>query len=636
MEVPNEVIWYGKNESLPEVKTLSAGSLKLTFEDGGLRKIKVGNVEVLRMIYMAVRDYNWGTILPDLRNLDIQESQDAFRIGFENIYKTGDIDFSFQVSIIGKDNQINFEIEGEALSEFRTNRVGFCVLHPIRECTGKNCEVTGPDGKKQSYSFPELISPHQPMKNIAEMRWKAEQNIEVRLSFEGDIFEMEDQRNWTDDSFKTYCRPLELPFPFVLKKGDKIHQRINLEVSGEVAAEPPTQTAYQLRYDDNMKFPLPKIGIAQAESKPSLAENEVELLRKPGFDYYDISVIFEDSWISELKSGVEEAALLGMKLGLRAYFSENFAMEIRQLSSVLEHHQDAIDSILILETQHTITSDKFVFKIIDSLRNTFPKSRIGGGTTGFFAELNRNRILSNDLDFISYSITPQVHAFDNATLIENLNGQSDTVRSATEFAGNKRIQIRPVTLKMQSNPAATSTEANKADQMDVRQMSLFGAGWTLGSIKYLTEAGAEAVTYYQTLGEKGIIQGDSSPNNPEIFHVEKGAVFPVYYVFHELLRHKTGSVIASISSHPNTFEGMVLEENGKRTFLLANYTNQQIEVGVDGISKKAKVSKLDEKSAYRAMYESEDYLTSPQCDFKFDQPITTIKMRPYAFVIINE
>jgi hypothetical protein len=119
--------------------------------------------------------------------------------------------------------------------------------------------------------------------------------------------------------------------------------------------------------------------------------------------------------------------------------------------------------------------------------------------------------LSNDLDFISYSITPQVHAFDNATLIENLNGQSDTVRSATEFAGNKRIQIRPVTLKMQSNPAATSTEANKADQMDVRQMSLFGAGWTLGSIKYLTEAGAEAVTYYQTLGEKGIIQGDSSP-----------------------------------------------------------------------------------------------------------------------------
>jgi hypothetical protein len=63
----------------------------------------------------------------------------------------------------------------------------------------------------------------------------------------------------------------------------------------------------------------------------------------------------------------------------------------------------------------------------------------------------------------------------------------------------------------------------------------------------------------------------------------------VYYVFHELLRHKKGSVISSISSHPNKFEGMVMEENGKKTFLLANYTNQQIEVRIEGISPKAKV-----------------------------------------------
>ena len=29
----------------------------------------------------------------------------------------------------------------------------------------------------------------------------------------GDVFEMEDQRNWTDASFKTYCTPLRQPFP---------------------------------------------------------------------------------------------------------------------------------------------------------------------------------------------------------------------------------------------------------------------------------------------------------------------------------------------------------------------------------------------------------------------------------------
>ena len=35
----------------------------------------------------------------------------------------------------------------------------------------------------------------------------------------GDAFEMEDQRNWADASFKTYVRPLSKPRPYVIAKG---------------------------------------------------------------------------------------------------------------------------------------------------------------------------------------------------------------------------------------------------------------------------------------------------------------------------------------------------------------------------------------------------------------------------------
>ena len=38
---------------------------------------------------------------------------------------------------------------------------------------------------------------------------------------EGDAFEMEDQRNWADASFKTYVRPLSKPRPYVIAKGRK-------------------------------------------------------------------------------------------------------------------------------------------------------------------------------------------------------------------------------------------------------------------------------------------------------------------------------------------------------------------------------------------------------------------------------
>jgi hypothetical protein len=110
----------------------------------------------------------------------------------------------------------------------------------------------------------------------------------------------------------------------------------------------------------------------------------------------------------------------------------------------------------------------------------------------------------------------------------------------------------------------------------------------------------------------------------------------MYYVFMEILKHKKGSVISSVSSHPLDFEGMVFLEDDRKAIILANFTNRQLEVRVDGIAPDASVRKLDEKNVLRAMYEHEDYLKSPGCDFKFEQPITTIKIRPYGLVFINE
>ena len=42
---------------------------------------------------------------------------------------------------------------------------------------------------------------------------------------------MEDQRNWTDASFKTYCTPLARPFPVPVQAGDRVDQRVALTVN---------------------------------------------------------------------------------------------------------------------------------------------------------------------------------------------------------------------------------------------------------------------------------------------------------------------------------------------------------------------------------------------------------------------
>ena len=40
--------------------------------------------------------------------------------------------------------------------------------------------------------------------------------VRAECRMEGDTFEMEDQRNWSDASYKTYVRPLALPWPYML------------------------------------------------------------------------------------------------------------------------------------------------------------------------------------------------------------------------------------------------------------------------------------------------------------------------------------------------------------------------------------------------------------------------------------
>jgi hypothetical protein len=53
---------------------------------------------------------------------------------------------------------------------------------------------------------------------------------------EGDAFEMEDQRNWTDASYKTYVRPLAFPWGYTLAKGSRHAQSARLSFTGRGGA----------------------------------------------------------------------------------------------------------------------------------------------------------------------------------------------------------------------------------------------------------------------------------------------------------------------------------------------------------------------------------------------------------------
>ena len=65
------VTLYGTEQEDPPARVLRAGPLSAEFENGALRYVRFGGIEVLRAIAFLVRDENWGTFAPEISDLKI-------------------------------------------------------------------------------------------------------------------------------------------------------------------------------------------------------------------------------------------------------------------------------------------------------------------------------------------------------------------------------------------------------------------------------------------------------------------------------------------------------------------------------------------------------------------------------------
>src|SRR5688500_17934358 len=149
---------------------LTAGAARALFAEGDLRYITVGDAEVVRRVYVAVRDASWGTIPPVLRDVRMEQNERGFHIEFFAEHVRAEIDFAWRGTIAGDAEEIRFEMDGEARSTFRTCRTGICVLHPITNLAGSKCVIEHVDGTTEAAQFPITIAPHQPFTDVAAIQ----------------------------------------------------------------------------------------------------------------------------------------------------------------------------------------------------------------------------------------------------------------------------------------------------------------------------------------------------------------------------------------------------------------------------------------------------------------------------------
>ncbi len=84
-------------------RPLHAGPLAFEFDEdaASIRHLRVGVYEVVRGIYGAVRDRNWDTVVPVLRDVRVDARGDACRVTFVADCVSPDVAFSWDGEITG-------------------------------------------------------------------------------------------------------------------------------------------------------------------------------------------------------------------------------------------------------------------------------------------------------------------------------------------------------------------------------------------------------------------------------------------------------------------------------------------------------------------------------------------------------
>jgi hypothetical protein len=150
------------------------------------------------------------------------------------------------------------------------------------------------------------------------------------------------------------------------------------------------------------------------------------------------------------------------------------------------------------------------------------------------------------------------------------------------------VIISPVTIQRRFNANRDNYEVFMDDKempvgVDPRQMSLFGAAWTVGSLKSLFDSDVTSITYYETVGERGLYMGENTSRWPGQFKANKRMIFPAFRIFRTLLNKGKFRVSGSYSTNPLVIDGFTVACEDSGLLFLSNMTRQRIKAMITGI-----------------------------------------------------
>ena len=485
-----------------------SGSWSLALRDDELADIAFDGRPVVRSIRAVVRDSDWDTAPLVVERVDASDATLTLHV------RSRALGSSFrgvvQAQARGRGLVVLADLESER--DFDTNRTGLVVLH-LPATSGAALRVTHSSGVVEHTALPIAISPHQPVVDITGLAW-SHAGLDVAMSFDGDVFEMEDQRNWTDASFKTYSRPLDLAFPYRVHAGEHVVQTVTIEVTTTDACTRPA-VGDHLRLVRGGAFP--EIAVAAATAPGAGPARTADAA----------AVLVElDLATANWRAALDRAASSGAPLDVRFVLTEaQTADELHAAVRALRPLPVARVTAFPPTGDARHVSDAATISVLrDALAEAGVTAAVVGGARSHFTELNREQHrLPDDLDGIVFSTTPLFHSRGTEQLIESVAIQRLVAAQAAQIALGRPVHIGPISLRPHFNDVATTSPPRPVhpdlregygpaliDAFDSRIDAPELAAWTIASAAALAVPGVATLSFFEEWGPRGIRRRDGT------------------------------------------------------------------------------------------------------------------------------
>jgi D-apionolactonase len=649
------VMLYGTEQEDPRARVLRAGPLSVEFENGALRYVRFGGIEVLRAIAFLVRDENWGTFAPEISDLKIEESAADFAVSYHAVCTDARQRLTYRATISGtSEGALAFQVTAEARTDIRTNRTGFVVLHPAA-LAGRAVKVTHSDGRVVLARFPELISPEQPLLDISALDHEITPGVWASCRMEGDSFEMEDQRNWGDASYKTYVGSLLRPWPYTLAAGSRQTQAVRLAIapSGSMTAttavSKDSPVSVEVAPETDGLMPAVGIGVPATEAEHAVAV--IDLLRRlaPRHLICHIDLRGEVSQ-STLEAYRRLAEATGAQTDLEIIIADDSdpaamlnALAQRLATARLKPTSLAVSTaadLLSWQPGEDRPTQPTAQAICAAARRVFPGVKLGGGVFTYFTEINRKRPPAELLDHVTHTTCAIVHAADDRSVMESLETLPAMIASTRAFIDGRPYRIGPSAIACRSNPYGAAPFENPHNarvplaRMDPRQRGLFAAAYLVGYAAACARGKLDAVAFGAPTGPFGFIHRRADHARPW-FDTRNGdsngatTVYPAFHVLAGLTQGSGRPRLETAVSKPGVIEALGWRERGRTVLWVANLTAAPVEIALAGPSAAA-AAVLDAQNFVRAARDPKalDALAAPL-------PTDRVKLDSYAVARID-